>query len=270
MTGVQTRLPGTDPELAEAVRTLARTPQLLVACDFDGTLAPFVRDPEAARAVPEARAVLAELGRLPQTTLALVSGRDIASLRRVADPPEGTVLIGSHGAESTVESPGDGVGGLALTGEETALLRAIEDRLESVVARFPEARLERKPAGVALHTRGLPARDSVAAQQAGIAAVEALEGDCTVRDGKAVVEFSVRSETKGGALRRLAAAVAATAVFFAGDDVTDEDAFRALGWGDVGVKVGPGASAAGFRVADIPELVRVLEFLAAERAADVC
>ena len=266
MTGVQTTLPGTDPELVAALRSIARTPQLLVACDFDGTLAPFVDDPEDARPTPEARVAMAELGRLPQTTLALVSGRDVASLQRVAAPPDGTVLIGSHGAESNV----DGLDELTLTGEETAQLRALRERLESVVAGFAGARLEHKPAGVALHTRGLGAAESVAAQRAGVDSVEELGGGFTVRDGKSVVEFSVRTETKGDAIRRLAQSVAATATFFAGDDVTDEDAFAALGASDVGVKVGGGATSARYRVADIPELVRVLDFLAAERAADVC
>lgn len=266
MTGVQTRMPGAEPELVEALQVLAHTPQLLVACDFDGTLAPFVDDPEAARPTAGARAAVEEIGRLPQTTLALISGREVESLQRVATPPPGTVLIGSHGAESSI----DGVDEITLSDEETRRLRELTQRLERVAARFPGVRLEHKPAGVALHTRGITAGDSVDAQRAGIDCTQGVEGSFTVRDGKSVVEFSVRNETKGDAIRRLGESVAATGIFFAGDDVTDEDAFRALGWGDVGVKVGPGATSAAFRVADITELVQALEFLAAERAADIC
>jgi hypothetical protein len=49
----------------------------------------------------------------------------------------------------------------------------------------------------------------------------------------------------------------ATAVLFAGDDVTDEDALASLDAGDVGVRVGAGDTAASVRVDGIPELAGV-------------
>ena len=47
----------------------------------------------------------------------------------------------------------------------------------------------------------------------------------TVRDGKDMLEFSVRAPTKGDGIEHLREYTAATAVLYAGDDVTDEDAF---------------------------------------------
>jgi len=82
-----------------------------------------------------------------------------------------------------------------------------------------------------------------------------------------VLEFAVRSTTKGEAIEHLRRYTAADAVFYAGDDVTDEDAFAALQPHDVGIKVGPGETAATFRVAGPAELSRALAALAAARSA---
>ena len=88
----------------------------------------------------------------------------------------------------------------------------------------------------------------------------------TERRGRDVFEFSVRSTTKGDAVRMLREFSGATAVLFAGDDVTDEDGFRALGTEDLSLKCGDGETAARFRVADTIEVAAVLERLAEIRS----
>jgi trehalose 6-phosphate phosphatase len=75
--------------------------------------------------------------------------------------------------------------------------------------------------------------------------------------GKAVLDLSVARMDKGAALDLLRERVAAGAVLFAGDDVTDETAFARLRPGDVGVKVGPGDTAAQHRV-DAPSDITTL------------
>jgi trehalose-phosphatase len=72
------------------------------------------------------------------------------------------------------------------------------------------------------------------------------------------VELMARPTDKGAGLDRLRDEFGAAAVFYIGDDVPDEDAFaRLVGPDDVGVKVGPGDTAAAFRLAD-PAAVRAL------------
>ena len=85
------------------------------------------------------------------------------------------------------------------------------------------------------------------------------------RDGHDILEYAFRAEGKDGAVARLRAQTGASAVLFAGDDVTDEDALRSLQPGDVGVRVGPGETAATVRVTGIPELAALLTRLARER-----
>src|SRR5690606_13221232 len=75
----------------------------LVACDFDGTLAPLVDDPKASTMTTAARAAIEQVHELAQegpVRLAFVSGRDLSDLAERADAPEGTFLVGSHGAEA--------------------------------------------------------------------------------------------------------------------------------------------------------------------------
>ncbi|HEX3679655.1 MAG TPA: trehalose-phosphatase [Galbitalea sp.] len=85
---------GLSRELVGALHELARVKRLLVALDFDGTLAPEVDDPETARAIPEARAAVLDLLELPNTRVALVSGRSLASLEQVSNLPDNALLVG--------------------------------------------------------------------------------------------------------------------------------------------------------------------------------
>src|SRR5258705_10632111 len=91
-----------DEELRAAVRRIARTPQLLVACDYDGTLAPIVDDPTHAAPLPEAVAALRSLAAPPQTTVAGGSGRAPGHLAALARLPDQRPLRRVHGARVEV------------------------------------------------------------------------------------------------------------------------------------------------------------------------
>lgn len=88
-----------DPELRSAIGRIARVPQLLVACDYDGTLAPIVEDPSTAVPLPESVAAVRALAALPQTTVAVVSGRALRDLAALSRLPSEVHLVGSHGSE---------------------------------------------------------------------------------------------------------------------------------------------------------------------------
>ncbi len=114
--------------------------------------------------------------------------------------------------------------------------------------------VETKPASVALHVRNASPADGEAALVDARAASESWDAHATA--GKAVLEFAVIATDKGEAIDILRAEHDATAVVFFGDDVTDEKAFRRLRDDDIGVKVGPGDTLAGYRI-DSPEHVAV-------------
>jgi len=252
-----------DGTLDDALAALASVPRLLVALDFDGTLAPEVDDPEKARALPEAHAAVLRLLELPDTRVALISGRALASLERVSDLPDTALLIGSHGIEIRLDSPDIQV---TLDDAERGRVGVLKTVLDGVADALDEVWLEEKPAGFALHTRLATERDSRVAHLVALSETQAEIEGLKIRAGKNVLEFAVRSTTKGEAVEHLRRYTDADAVMFAGDDVTDEDAFAALGAGDLSLKSGAGETVAHHRVPGPLEVAAALARLADLRA----
>ena len=248
--------------LVEALTGFAARGRVLVALDFDGTLAPLVDEPSAARALPASAAALAAL--VGTTDVALVSGRDITDLAACAAPPPGVVLVGGHGTQSSLDGPG---GGRRLEQHEQDLLQRLGEQLDAIAAAHPGTSVERKPMSAVLHTRAADRVVAVEATRAALAGPAALDGVHALR-GKEVVELGAVPLGKGAGLQRLRARLTATgepveAVLFAGDDVTDEDAFAVLdaAAGDVAVKVGSGDTRAAHRVSDPDEVALLLAHL---------
>jgi trehalose 6-phosphate phosphatase len=249
--------------LVAALRELAGVRRLLVALDFDGTLAPEVDSPEKARALPEAHAAVLRLHAIPNTRVALVSGRALRSLIEVSDLPDDVLLVGSHGIELRLDEPDSRI---ALDTAELERVDVLQEVLSHVADSIDDVWLESKPAGFALHTRLATEQNSRLAHLVALREAQAELDGLTIREGKNVLEFAVRSTTKGEAIEHLRRYTAADAVLYAGDDVTDEDAFAALQPGDFGLKSGPGETLAAFRVPGPDEVARVLAALAAFRA----
>lgn len=244
-----------DTSLTAALDELAARPTLLIAVDFDGTLAPLGDDPMQVSPVPGAMAVLAELADLARTTVAVVSGRDLATLRNLTGASDPIVLVGSHGAESSRDDTGP-----LLTEAEQQRLTALSQDLGDLLDDHPQARLEHKPSARVLHTRGLSDHAAAEAASAG-AAIADRHDEVTVTEGKDVLEMAVTRAGKGPALVELAQSIEADAILYAGDDVTDERAFAHLGRHDLSIKVGDGQTAAEHRVANEHAMVEVLQHL---------
>ena len=237
--------------LEAALADLAGRRPLLVASDYDGVLARLRDDPAAAVPEPGVAEALARLARVDGVTVALVSGRGVADLRTTSGLSGDLRWVGSHGAE--FDGP--------LTGELADRRDRLAERLAPLVAGVEGAWLETKPASVAVHVR--PVEDRAAAALRLGEARSAADSSLTLKPGKDVLEIAVTDAHKGAALRRLADELGAAASLYLGDDVTDEDGFRALtGAYDVTVKIGGGSTAARYRVADPAGAVAVLDHLA--------
>ncbi|HJA03907.1 MAG TPA: trehalose-phosphatase [Candidatus Microbacterium stercoravium] len=249
----------------ERIRAVAAADRLLVALDFDGTLSPLVTEPMSSRATPEAKRAVERLASCPGVTVALVSGRSLADLRVIAEHDDASPvwLAGSHGAEAWRPPSAPPVAATTQDEGDDAVVHAARE----AAAAFDGAWIEGKRFGFALHTRTSPEGVETRAQRAVDEVVARLAPEWRRREGKHVLEFSWRHEGKDGAVAELRAATGSDAVIFAGDDVTDEDALRSLGPSDLGIRVGPGETAATLTVTDTPELAAVLTRVADLRAS---
>jgi trehalose 6-phosphate phosphatase len=202
---------------------------LVVMLDVDGTIAPIVPRPEDAAVPDETRRLLAALAARPHTHVALVSGRAPGDAARVVGLP-GLWVVGNHGAE-VVTPDGASATDPRVAAHQGAVAAAARE-LAGPVAAVPGATLEDKRLTLTIHWRRV-------ADPADVARLERLAAAAGERHGLAVhagkMVFELRPPVrvdKGTAVLRLARHLGAdapgAAALFAGDDVTDEDAFRAL------------------------------------------
>jgi len=215
--------------------------------DFDGTLAAFAPHPDGVTVNETVPALLSGLRERLGGAVALVTGRSLASLDALI-APDRYAGAGVHGLE--LRRPSGATTRAADTTDVTALAQNLRQRF----ADDPCIVIEDKGAAVALHYRRARARaDECIAAMRELAAESNLE----VITGHAVVEARPRGNDKGVALLSLAAEppFAGRQPVFVGDDVTDEDGFRAAsGLGGYGIKVGPGASVARYRMAAVEDV----------------
>jgi trehalose 6-phosphate phosphatase len=216
------------------VLTSSRADSLL-ALDYDGTLAPIVLDPAAARPQSGARAALAAaagvFGRV-----ALVSGRAASSLVELLDltarDAPAVTVIGVHGRESWPPEPTNfGLRPRPSDAPEgrrhTQKMKRALGELEALVASLPAGvRIEDKGHSLGVHLRGCA--DAAAAAVDSTAAVRAVAQRCglEVLPGRLVLELLEPGPDKGTALRDLVGD--ARAVCFVGDDVADLAAFAVV------------------------------------------
>jgi trehalose 6-phosphate phosphatase len=220
--------------------TLALRPGDALFLDFDGTLAELGPDPDAVR-LPDA--TLGDLQRLSDRlggALAVISGRDLRDL--AARTPSGLWRAGGHGLEIAAPHDIPPPPPPPPPPEVLAPLHALV---------IPGVRLELKGPVAALHYRAAP--EAEAACLAAAAEAAAVLPGLVMQAGKMVVEVKPATAHKGSALRRImqSAPFAGRRPVMLGDDTTDEDAIIAAeALGGIGVKIGPGPSAASLRALD--------------------
>jgi len=246
-------------QLDDRINQLARTPILLVACDYDGTVAPIVDDPMKALPLRETAVALRNLATLPHTHVAVISGRSLRDLAMLSRLPIEVHLVGSHGTEFDIDFA------LDLNPDLRNHRRHLVAGLHDACDKFEGVTLEKKPTSVAVHYRRV-AHDQVASLLSDVATVADEIGDITVRHGKMVCELLLIPTDKGEALTTVRGSVGASAVMFLGDDITDEDAFLTLQGPDMGVKVGDGTTIAQYRIGSPQDVAVLLATLCARRS----
>ncbi|MBO9431867.1 trehalose-phosphatase [Sulfitobacter sp. R18_1] len=221
--------------------------------DLDGTLAPIVDNPEDA-CLPEAtRHLLTRLVAKTDGAVAVISGRAMADVDRILGALR-LPVSGSHGMELRLSTAEDHA-----PGQSAGIPTPVIDRVEEFAV-LHGVTSERKPGAIALHYRKAPEQEDACR-----GFVDTLVGeDSSLRGlhGKMVSEVALKGVDKGGAVARFMAspAFADRLPVMVGDDVTDEDGFRAAqAMGGFGIKIGQGPTEAQHRIEDVAGFADWLE-----------
>ena len=247
-----------EPMLAS--RPLASRP-LVLLLDFDGTLAPMASVPGKAKLPVGTRRLLQALNRCPRVCLGLVSGRQITSLVECVGV-RGLIYAGNHGLE--LRGRGHTFRHPAALRARPTLLRLVR-RLRRDLAHTPNVWIQWKGLSCSIHWRLVPASARPAMHRIirEVVREDARRGRVRVTAGKQVTELRPPVQwNKGSIVSWLLGRTASRGfrnplVVYAGDDRTDEDAFRGVNRaGGVSIFVGPPetTTAARYRLRDPREV----------------
>jgi trehalose-phosphatase len=214
-------------EAATLWNRLRSAPRSLLMLDYDGTLAPFHVDRFAAVPYPGVEERLVTLSRLARVRLVLVSGRQARELRGLLPSDIRAEIWGSHGREQLQSD-----GAYRLFPLDPMQRAGLEQVAREMTALGFSETLEMKPSSLAIHWRSAPLDE----QEQVRSSVESVFSHLAQPDGLHLLPFDggleLRStdRTKGTAVTlMLAQESAAAPVAYLGDDLTDEDAFAAVG-----------------------------------------
>lgn len=248
----------------EEIEKTALRKALFVALDFDGTLAPINNDPEAVEISTEMKKRLKNLAM--RCRVAIITGRDLQDIRERVGLEE-LFYSGSHGFE-IVGPPGSGL--FFEVGKKfLPVLASAERSLSVLVEKVPGAVLQRKRFSISIHYRLV--EESLVPELENIVngVVKNLKGLVTRSDKKAIEILPGMEWSKGRALMWLLEATGMSPensfVICIGDDITDEDTFRAVKGRGVGIIVAetepPQATFADYSLASTAEAGRFIEIL---------
>jgi trehalose 6-phosphate phosphatase len=240
-------------------RRLLRCRDVLLFLDFDGTLAPLQKTPEMATILPETHALLRLLSGRPNVTVWLVTGRSEADIRR-------KVRVGNLGWISNhgfTISMGRSHWDHQAAREQHALLDEIGERLTQALLSVQGVLIENKGYTLTVHYRNTPQRSVLLVKETTRRLVRDFDANVRITTGKKVLEIRPDVEwDKGCAVDRVLKSLRRrkkSFVVYAGDDRTDEDAFRRLRGRAMTVRVGGRTpSAAAYRVRDPKQVAELL------------
>ncbi len=237
--------------------------KIAVFLDYDGTLTPIVDDPNQALMSDSMRRAVRRLA--ARCTVGIISGRDLKDVRRKVGLDD-IVYAGSHGFD--IAGPDKGRMQMQQGKEFLPALDRAERLLEAGLEKINGAVVERKRFSVAVHYRHV-ARGGVGAVKLIVDTVARDVPELRQTKGKKIFELHPRMDWhKGKALLWILDALelggSAAFALYIGDDVTDEDAFKALKEAGVGIVVAEGArdTAAGYRLENPKEVEAFLGELA--------
>jgi len=201
--------------------------QRLIMLDYDGTLAPFRVERNKAFPYPGIREILDKIAQIDRNRIVVISGRSARELRGLLPLSMPFEVWGAHGMERIMAS-GESLQKPLPPGAKDVFLRVAEWAQKMGL----RGRLEKKYGSCALHTRGLDQKEGDEILCKGRAFFKEVSKGTglSVREFDGGIELRTRGIDKGTAVRKILSSFPedGPCAYF-GDDLTDEDAFSALG-----------------------------------------
>jgi trehalose 6-phosphate phosphatase len=238
-------------------RRLRRARLIALLLDFDGTLAPICSHPSEVRIPPSTRRVLRRLARHPRVRVFIISGRRLPDVRRHVGIRR-IAYLGLHGWERGQNKKTT----LALH----RFVRRLRHEVESRLSGAPGVWVEDKYVGFTVHCRQTPRQELGKARAVLDRALAPFLSKLRILNGKKVWEvLPVEVQGKGAAVRGLLKELGGAVLpIYAGDDLSDESAFKALPRG-ITVRVGiPRKTHARYELRGPEEMREFLERLEGE------
>jgi len=252
-------------QLAEEIAARRGARHMLLLCDFDGTLCPFFADPRAVALTDSMARVLGSLASRPDGSLGVISGRRLQDVRDRVTVPGELYIAGFHGLE--IHTPGEAF----LHPDASAAAATMHDVAAAVKPQFadlPGVFVEDKDLSIVLHYREADPSVRVVAQSVFLDAARAHvdAGRLRLMPGACVLELLPATDWhKGSALEWIRVRVerlhGPTFTIYIGDDVTDEDAFQAVGLHGMTIGASERVTSAEFRVDGPGDVERLLNSL---------
>lgn len=234
---------------------------LFILLDYDGTLTPIVERPEDAYLSPETRNLLKTLADKQGYKVGILSGRVLEDVKKRVGLPN-LYYAGNHGLELS----GPGIEFVhpearKLAGTISKIYKELENELDGITGLI----VENKTLTISVHYRAVAA-DKIDLVKRKVLKVVSRQQRLQLTRGKKVLEVKPRVDwNKGKAAQLLIKRAAPESLpIYAGDDTTDEDAFKQLRRGvTILVTSTPLQTSAKYYLRDPNELKELLNRLAA-------
>jgi trehalose 6-phosphate synthase/phosphatase len=251
------------PDLQAMRAAFAKAERRLLLLDYDGTLVDIKPRPQDAAPPARLLALLRDLAALPDTTVAIVSGRSQADIERWMGEIPGLGLAVEHGA--LLREPGSEQWEMLRGGMDLSWQDTVGPLLEQFADSAPGSLVERKDYALAWHYRLVDAEFGAWLAAELVSNLENLLAgtELAVIHGNKVVEVRYAWANKGEVAAHLLGRFRRKSLVMAiGDDRTDEDLFTALPRSAWTIRVGSGSTTARFRLHDPRQVRRLLRDLA--------
>lgn len=250
----------TNMKLAEIVVEYGQSSGRLILLDYDGTIVEIKNNPSEVIPNQEVLTIIEQLAADERNTIAIITGRDREYISKWFGNMN-VYLFAEHGAFYKVPSQNDWYASFEANQEWRSQLLPI---LEEYTAATPGSMVEQKASSIAWHYRNVDSSLAYSAAQELHSILEkniSSEMNIHLLKGKKVIEIKQKGNDKGSACHKMVKLKNFPFILSIGDDVTDEDMFRALPPFAYTFKVGYGLTKAKIKIEGPTEVVGLLKKL---------